>query len=81
VGSRDDLFERHHQPPDLGQKDCVIVGEGEGFSDHASINKSIFEIAVSSQELLVEEGCILDGAVEGDVEWKAWREMGEVDRL
>jgi hypothetical protein len=58
-----------------------MMGEGERLSYHASIDKSIFEIAVSGQELLAEEGGILDGVVEGDVEGKGWREVGEVDRL
>jgi hypothetical protein len=59
----------------------MIMGEEERCSYHASINKSIFEIAVSGQELLAEEGGILDGVVEGNVEGKGWRNMGEVDGL
>jgi hypothetical protein len=48
---------------------------------HAGIDEGIFEICVAGQELLAEERGVLNGVVEGQIEWKGWGKVAEVDDL
>ncbi len=42
---------------------------------HAGIDKCIFEVAVTSQELMSEERDVLDVMIEGYIERKVWRKV------
>jgi hypothetical protein len=48
---------------------------------HASVNKCILEISVSSQELFLQEGGIFDVPIQGDVDCVTLREVLEVNCL
>jgi len=48
---------------------------------NAGIDKRVFEVRIPSQELLVEEGCVLEVPEESDVNGVITREVFEVEAL
>jgi hypothetical protein len=52
---------------------------GKGTTDHARIDKGIFELGVAGQELVFEERGVFDVGVHGNVECQLGRHMCQVD--